>query len=470
MRIFILCGAAAAAASAAAIGIRGILTEILLPPLYAWEYLHRALDPRQPPAPRPVIKDRRPLQEQAAAMEKALREDFLIEDGKLLVLSRPDSHLGDVCLWQGVYAAATALQWHLSPSTQSLTESEAAFEGLALLASRGSPLARSIYPASLQTEPGGIQYYREGDWQWKEDASIDSTAGWMFGVVTIIRFLPSRREAAITLLRGYIDTLIENGYRLKNSDGSVTRYHRVGGALVNSPVGVLTTLAGLRVLAGQPGGEVYQNELRRFKRWRQDRWGAYASGPSPRRNMTTNHNIGHLALAAALMTEDDPVSGGRYANGLARLGRLTIHEGNSFWIYLSLWALEDYKTRGGELPPAASRWLAGKEAHFARALPAMYEWNYPHNKKGRERINSERSEINWVRWPFGRKTPKRPIPVWQRPATDFLWQRPARSLDDWRDHDPDKNTRLSPLDFIAAYRLGRLAGALEDAQLAAAPN
>ncbi|PCI37550.1 MAG: hypothetical protein COB53_06125 [Elusimicrobia bacterium] len=445
----------------AVIGFRGVFTEAILPPLYAWEYFHRALDPRQPPSPHPVIKDNRPLHEQAAAMAASLKKDFLIEDEKLLLLSIPEAQLGDVCLWQGVYAAAAVFEWRLNPSPASRAQAEAAFDGLALLATRGNPIARAIYPIDLKTEPGGLQYHRAGRWQWKEDASIDSTAGWMFGVITVLRFLPSRRESAITLLRAYADALIKNGFRLENSDGTATRFHRVGGSWINSPVGVLTTLAALRALSSQPNGEIYARELASFKRARQDRWAAFASAPGLWRNATTNHNIAHLALAAALLVEDDPHSAGRYANGLARLGRLTLHEGNSFWTYLSIWALEDLVSRGTDLPPAADRWLRGKKAHFKRARPAMFEWNFPKNKQRRERLNSERSEIEWVRWPFGPKTPKRPIPVWQRPAADFVWQRPARSLDDWRDDKADAEIRFAPMDFLAAYRLGRIIGALQ---------
>jgi hypothetical protein len=333
--------ASAVAASVLQVGVRGFFSELLLPPLYAWEYLHRTLDPRQPPSPEPQIRDSRPLREQAAEMRAALKKDFLIEDGKLLVLNRPDSHLGDVCLWH--------------------------------------PIARSVYPASLPTEPGGIQYFRDDQWQWKEDASVDSTSGWMFGVMTALRFLPSRRQAAQALLKKYADTLIANGYRLENSDGSATRFHRVGGAWINSPVGVLTTMAALRALAKTPGGELYLREWNRFRDERQDRWAGFASGPALWRNMTTNHNIGHLALASALLIEDDLDTAGRFANGLARLGRLTMHEGNSFWIYLSIWILEDFRSRRGVLPEAAESWLAGKNAHFERARPAMFEWDYPEN-------------------------------------------------------------------------------------------
>jgi hypothetical protein len=390
-------------------------------------------------------------------MGKALERDFLIEDGKLLLLSAPEAQLGDVCLWQGVYTAAAVFQWRLHPSTKSRLAAEAAFDGLSLLATRGAPIARAIYPIDLPTEPGGLQYHRAGRWQWKEDASIDSTAGWMFGVITTLRFLPSRRDAALERLRAYTDTLIKNGYRLKNSDGTLTRFNRVGGSWINSPVGVLTTLTALRVMAQQSNGKTYANELSRFKRQRQDRWGALASGSALWRNVTTNHNIGYLALATALLVEEDPNSAGRYANGLVRLGQLTQHEGNSFWTYLSIWALEDFAQRGGTLPPASAHWLAQKETHFARARPAMLEWDFPANKRRHKPLNSERSDIEWVRWPLGPRTPKYPIPVWQRPAADFVWQRPARALRDKIVTDG----RFVPLDFIVAYRLGRLTGALK---------
>lgn len=443
-----------------AVGVRGVITELLLPPLYAWGYVHWMMDPRLPPAQEPARRDPRPLHAQAAAMQAALDRDFLVEDGKLLLLDTPPVSVGDVCLWQGVYTAGAVFAWVLDPSDETRAKAEAAFDGLAMLASRGKPIVRALYPGDLETEPGGIQFRHQSGWKWKEDASVDSASGWMFGMVVVWRFFPPKREEALAQLKKYADTLRLNGYRLRNSDGTPTRYSSAGGSLVNSPVGVLTTMAALRILSREPDGEVYAAEWARFRRQRQDRWGAFASGPILWRNVTTNHNIAHLGLASALLVEDDPASAGRYANGLSRLGEMTTHEGNSFWIYLSLWVMRDFESRGGKLPPGAAAWFGGKEDHAARARPAMYEWDYPASKEKKPVSNAGRADLVWTRWLLGPRTPKRPIPVWQRPAADFVWQRPARAMEDWMNVRDEKPQRFSPMDFLVAYRLGRLSGAL----------
>ncbi len=444
---------------------RGLLTETFLAGLRVWDAFHLAIEPSLE-LTRPAERaDPRPLAEQAAAMEADLDRDFTAADGRLFVIETPPVQLGDVCLWQGVFAAEAALRWSQVPSAAALGRADRAMEGLALLAVHGRPLARSIYPVAVVTERPGLAYFRDRTWQWKEDASVDSEVGWVFGMVMLRELVPALRPRADRLLAGFAGGLRGAGYRLRNSDGSLTRFNRVGGAIINAPPGVLATMTVLQAAArAEPEGP-WAAEHARFVAQGQDRWGAYASGPMLWRNKTTNHNIGVLALAAALLVEDDPARKAVYARGLVRMDRLTAKMGNSFWTYLTLWAL----TRTGMGDPAeddqVARWMALRSVHLTQARVAMQEWDYPRSKVKRETVNSTRIDIDFGLWPLsGRRTPSQPLAVWQRPPADFVWQRSAYALDDWQGYRREPPQRFSPLDFLAAYRLGRAVGGLDGSE------
>lgn len=423
-----------------------------------------------------MVSDQRPLSEQARQMEQDLRSLFLVEDDRLLLLDTPPVSIGDVCLWQGVYAGMAALRFSLEPSPENRRLAERALDGLELLAGRGRPIARAVLPAGLPTEPGGHWFYSDAKWQWKEDASVDSAAGWVFGVTMALELLPSRRAQAARMLHAFAKTAAANGFLLRNSDGTPTRFPSIGGRWIGSPTGMLVALValeGARRHADDPDLEAYR---RRFLQEGQAEWGAYASGPILWRNLTTNHNIGFLALTAALLVEPDPDLRRVYAGGLVRLSRLTWGGGNSFWLYLARWSL----LRGGPQSPEAAEprvaaWLADRDKQLAVARIAMLEWRYPFNKTKRQTLNSAARVLEWVRWPLGPRVLRKPLPVWQRPPSDFVWQRSPYALDDWRDYRSRPEAprdappqRFAPVDFLIAYYLGRAIGGLEAVESAQA--
>lgn len=458
----LLLATALAGASLTPLGLPGLVTGAALAGLRIWDAVHLSLEPHLEHTRAPVRKDPRPLGEQAAEMERDLDAVFTVDGGRLHLMDTAPSQVGDVCLWQGVFAAEAALRASLDGAPSSRARAAAALDGLGALTSRGRPLARSFYPASLPIESPGRWYGRDADNQWKEDASVDSLAGWVFGLALAAELSPELRPRALRLAAGFAAALRGAGYRLRNSDGTETRYGKVGGALLNSPTGVLSTMTVLRLAARADPSGPWEAEHARFVAQGQDRWGAYGSGPALWRNSTTNHNIAFLALSAAVLTEADPARRTVYARGLVRLSRLTEKMGNSFWTYLTLWTL----ARAGYGDPSedgeVSLWLARRRDHVARARVAMLEWDYPANKVKREVVNSTRRDLPSGRWPLsGRLAPRQPLPLWQRPPADFVWQRTAYSLDDWVGYRGDPPQRFSPLDFLAAYRFGLAAGALD---------
>ena len=178
----VLSEAVAAAASWTHPGLRSAFFDGLLSMLRAWDSVHADLDPHRFLTSEVQPKDLRPLAEQARVMEKDLDEDFTVEGGRLFLIGTPPVPLGDVCLWQGVFAAESGFRWSLEPTPANLTRARRALEGLEILMSRGRPIARAVYPVGLETEPPGTGYGRDGRWQWKEDASVDSAAGCVFEI------------------------------------------------------------------------------------------------------------------------------------------------------------------------------------------------------------------------------------------------------------------------------------------------
>ncbi|MBI5239386.1 MAG: hypothetical protein HY926_02860 [Elusimicrobia bacterium] len=442
-------------------GWRGLFFDGLLAVLLRWDAVHLGLEPHLQLSRASQRKDLRPLAAQARVMEADLDRLFTVEDGRLFLISTPPVQLGDVCLWQGVYAAEAALRWSQAPTPRNLRRARRALEGLELLMTHGWPIARSVYPAGLAAESPGPWYSRDGRWQWKEDASIDSASGWIFGAAMLRELVPPLRPKADAGLLRFSRRLRGAGYLLRNSDGSPTRYCRMGGAVFNSPPGVLVTLAALKAAARANPAGPWAADHQDLVAKGQDRWGAYGSGPLLWNNKTTNHNIAFLALAAALLTEDSPERKAVYARGLVRLEHVTQNMGNSFWLYLGHWVL----ARSGMTAPArdgvVAEFLADRTAHFRAAQVAMLEWDYPACKVLRETVNSQRSDLNTRPWPFsGLRVLSQPLPLWQRPPADFIWQRSAHSLDDWLGYRREPPQRFSPLDFLVAYRLGLAAGGL----------
>jgi hypothetical protein len=431
---------------------RRLLASVLLGPLSAWDALHEKLDgslvSTRPARPR----DERPLRRQAAEMWADLERRFLA-DGRFLLISTPPVEIGDACLWQGVYAATAALAYELEPSTAALRRAERAFDGLEALGRRGRPIARSVLPLDVVTEPPGHWSYRDARYQWKEDASVDSAAGWMLGALVVLESVPTRRAEALDAVQRFADQLIAGGFRLRNSDGSATRYGSAGGDMISSPVGLLVTLSALNTLARHGRGGLYAELRERLVRGDQHRWAAYASGPAPGRSMTTNHNIASLGLTCALLSEDDPAVAEVYARGLLRLTRLTRKMDNAFWTYLADWTL----SQAPEVALLAAddadfaEYRARRAERWARAGRALREWHYPYNK-----LKLRREP------PPGAERPREPLPVYDRPAADFVWQRSPYEARGWphASMSRSRGQAFSPLDFLAAYTLGRSIGAV----------
>lgn len=447
---------------AGAAALREPVGAALLGGLRPWDELNRRLDPHEPFLRKAERVDPRPLREQAAQMWADLALKFLVLDGAVLLISTPPVEIGDACLWQGVYAATAALEYSLSPTPDSKRRAERAFLGLKLLSSRGRPLARAVLPRWVAIEKPGRWYGADDTLQWKEDASVDGVSGWLFGLLSVIELMPERREEALSTLQRFADTVIDNGYLLRNSGGEPTRYGTMGGQVINSPVGLLCMLAALKTLHKRGLGERYGRAYERMAGPRHLEWAAYGSGPRLWDNTTTNHNIAHLALASALLSEDHPARWRVYAKGLLRLQDMTRKMGNSYWIYLADWTFRRRQDMAFTLEGDDEwrRYKLSRGDRLEAARRSMQEWDYPRSKTRAPEGRPAPEGLRSVRWLFSpRQLSAQPIPVHLRPASDFVWQRSPYVIEGTpREAGPAK--QYVPLDFLAAYALGRAAGAL----------
>jgi hypothetical protein len=228
--------------------------------------------------------------------------------------------------------------------------------------------------------------------------------------------------------------------------------------------GTLLSLAALSAAAQNSPDPKYSRALQEFTDKRQAIWGSYASAPTLWRNSTTNHNIGFLALACAMLTDQDTERWGHFARGLARLAGSVERTGNSFWLYLSYWLLDrrPEMTAFHADDPVLSGWLTRRAEVLALAGKSMREFDYPRSKQGFEKINSTRTDLEFVKWPIsGARTIPQPLPVWQRPAADFIWQRSQYSLDDHHGARAKPAFVFTGMDFRLAYLLGVEVGGIE---------
>lgn len=424
--------------------------------------LDKALSPHKPFTRPPAPLDARPLREQAADMSRDIRSRYLVDDRRLFLYMKPMS-LGDMNIWQGVYLAMTVLRQSSEPGPENLRDAEKAFDGLALMYRPGLPLLRGVLPPGVRHLDETDPHHRvEGGYQTLDTASIDSAAGWVFGMVMAERHLPSRRPQARELLRRFADDLIANDFALKNRDGSDTEWGNMGkGRSYSPPPGVLSAMAALSQADRHSPDQRYWRILKDFSAKRQDLWGSYGSMPKLWHNMTTNHNIGYLALSAALLSEQDPDRWLRYARGMIRLAEYTAEpDGNSFWLYLTYWTLEQrpemLARHSGDKPLSA--WRSRRARNMALAEKTMLEFSTPKCGPLTPQQSAFCSGQAQARWPLsGRKTSPQPIPMWCR-RSDFNWQRNAYDPESCRDRE------FTNFDFLIAYYL-----ALQNGALGAAP-
>lgn len=336
------------------------------------------------------------------AIAEAAEEELagFMRDG-VFFAEKPNS-LGDACIWQGVYAAMCAMRWNVSPSP----ETQAAMLAAATALSRyfyptgpsASILVRGAVPLALEHEffqvdaNNGAHYFTDGYlgpvYVYRDDASLDSLLGAMFGAAIIQRFGDAPSRAVLqTPLESFARNFERAGFRLQNRDGGNTRYGDCSPGFLQAPVRCLAAALPSLVSEGAVGSA----------------WRAIAKSYGPEFARTDTQIPGkisyvnaHLAILATMTYVCAAPSG---APGLeaARAGLRTLMDkyadaGNSFLIYAA--------ARLGVEPTQAQKDKADK---------ILLE--FPLGAKPRSGLNSSNAPA------------LQPVPVWQRPPSDVIWQR-----------------------------------------------
>lgn len=335
-----------------------------------------------------------------AAQAEAELERF-VRDG-VFFAELPNS-LGDAAIWQGVYTAMTAMRWAARPSVGSQQAMLAAATALSRFFYPTGPgvsvLVRGAVPQALEgsffsVDPNnGAHYFTDGYlgpvYAYRDDASLDSLLGVMFGAAIVARFgdAPSRAVLAGPLTR-FAAGFKAAGYRLTNRDGSPTRYGDCSPGFAQAPVRVLAA-ALPSLLAGT------------------DDWRAIAATFAPEFATTDTQIPGkisyvnaHLAMlanltwiAAAPQRGSRPAPGTvEAADGLRKLLEKYSDTGNAFLVHAA--------ARLGVIPTQSQKDKADK---------TLIE--FPLGAKPAAGLNSSVAPS------------LQPVPVWQRPPADVIWQR-----------------------------------------------
>lgn len=344
--------------------------------------------------------------------------DF-VSDG-VFIQSRPND-LGDCAIWQGIYTAMTVMRWCDNKDAVAEAEMLAAATALSRYfyqnAREQAILVRGAMPTSLLgtffnvDAANSSRYFVDGDYTYREDASLDSLLGVMFGAAIVNRFGDDASRAIIAdLLECFSSGFSKAGFNVVNRGGPVTTYGSCAPGFAQAPVRVLASALPSLVSGGTD-------------------WTTIAASYSPEFATTDTQIPGkiswvnaHLAMLANLtyVAAAPPNAPGLSdaVNGLRKLLAKYSDAGNSFLVYaceaLGVTPTQDQMDKAAKILlefPIGSKPVAGLNSSVASAL--------------------------------------QPVPVWQRPPVDVIWQRSPYP------YSGNDSMSYSRLDYLIAHYLSR---------------
>ena len=324
--------------------------------------------------------------------------------------------LEDSAIWQGVYAAMTAVRWRLN---QSLPNQLAMREAAVALARHlhDGILCRGALPQELRqdffVQDANAKYYFENGCIYCEDASLDSLLGVMFGCSVVARFGDEASKVSLALpLQLFSDAFAQHGFKITNRDGSCTTYGDCSPGFFQAPVRNLA--AALPSLVS--GGCAWQGIARKYG----DEFRA-TDTQIPGKISYVNAHLAILAnLTYACAAQQGAPGRNDAIEGLHVLMGKYADAGNSFLIHA-----------------AAALGTVPNPSQLAKADKVLLEFSV--GPKPTQGLN-------------GQAPPAlQPVPVWQRPGADVFWQRNPYTC--W---NTDRQ-RYSRLDFLVAYYFRKLA-------------
>lgn len=202
------------------------------------------------------------------------------------------------------------------------------------------------------------RHSKDGNWLWKGDTSSDEITGHMFGYLFYydLSHDEARRERVRRLTARMMDGIIENGYALKDIDGTHTRWgvwspEKLLGDpdwRVEAPINAFEILSFLKAAHHITGNERYQTEYDRLIK--DHGYLELARRPkSYGRSERTHIDDELLAFAAPalLLYEKNPERRAAYWEGVTWAYRHVENEQNAFWNFLYGWlGIENFHLDG----------------------------------------------------------------------------------------------------------------------------
>lgn len=326
--------------------------------------------------------------------------------------------LGDAAIWQGVYTAMCVFRWKFYGTEGARIAMVKASTALARYLHFGT-LVRGAMPSALEGKlfvkdpTKATAYFTYDGYTFREDASLDSLVGVMFGIAAVKKYGDADANVPLVLpLNSFATRFAKDGYRLTNTNGSRTTYGDCSPGFFQAPVRVIA--------AALPSLLAELND-----------WYAIAEGHKsefatpdtqvPGKMSWVNANLSILATCAFLMGSDGGDPAYRQArDGLSSLVGKYADAGNSFLIAMA-----------NLLGPTAS---VLQTANAAKILG-----EFPLGAKLKSVASSGEAS--------------QPLPPWKRPPYDVAWQRSPYTMGGATDSD------LCRLDYLVAHYATLMAGA-----------
>lgn len=404
-----------------------------------------------------------PLAEKAARAESNLVERHLSPEGLLVYRracgpfdpSRADSYasLSDQAMWTGVLAGTWAFKHAATGAEGDRALLLQALQGLAFLhevTGKSGLLARAAFPRELDGPRDADEERHDAApphrrFQFRSDASRDQYVGVLFGCAATAATLGIDVERGDAEVRGLLravvvpvaDHIWENGLRIADLDGAVTKHGDLRGYIWGVPVGPNAALClGSQLLAHRLSGETrfadrYAALVRR--RYPQAlRWINLETFGTPNHN---NDNMGMMGLYALVNLETGDRLRRIYDRSLANLWTFTRDEGNAFYHLV-------YATRF-PLQPAPRFDLVENLRLFPedpRHLPV--------DMRGRDEVDEA-----WFRNRLGLPRNRTALPLHCRSRHNFVWTAcPFQLVSEY----VPPGMCASGVDFLLAYWMARL--------------
>lgn len=366
--------------------------------------------------------DKKSLEEKASFFWGNIQNHWLFGRDREFYWSMKPNDLGDMAIWQGLYAFTCAAK-------EDEEAVERALRGLELLQvlgghrlSRGADLLEGAH----QVDPSRKYYVKDG-YTYVQEVSESTLIGHLFGLWGIMHLGSNviHKRRAEALLEALAQQVLDDDCSLRNQEGVTAKFGNLKPGLLTAPIRIAALAA---LLLQSPNS----NHRKRYEELADEYMGSLAH---PETHFLWIHPVYQdmLAYMVLLMLCSDEKRCDRYRKALEVQWAKNKEEGNSFYTYILLLAH-----------------VKVEDKYLVNAKKILNEFSTVSFKPQGFSDNSDVESFVWG-WKSlrgGEKLARQPLPIWKRPASDIVWQRNPYSLKGYADRE------YNGLDFLAAYYLG----------------